>query len=96
MTLTNDKLLRDSITERLKNDSRCLFFPELSDFSSYIRLTKEKLTKDFIKGLVQRATEKFFVKNDVSTLCYREKVGSKIHDKTKQFFDDPESDQAAL
>lgn len=88
--ITNDHLLRSSLKERLKQDSRCLFFDSLSDFASHIKLTKEQLTKDFIKGLVERASEKFFVKDDQSSLCYREKITSQIVELSKDRLVDPD------
>ncbi len=76
-----DALLRQSATERLKADPRFNCYESLGDFSSYIKLTRQRLTNEFINAIVQRAHEKFYKGGDDQSLWLKEKLASRIHNE---------------
>lgn len=92
----NDFLLRTTAENRLSADNRCLFYEKLPDFSSYIRLTKEKLTKEFITTILNRAKEKFYSPGDSTCLFYRDKLKDKIALDYRDKFENPEDSAPSL
>lgn len=76
--LCNDELLRATAEARLGDDKRCSFHESVSDFSSYVKLTNEKHSAEFIKALVDRATKKFYDRGVDSSLWFREKISERI------------------
>jgi len=88
--ICNDDLLRTTAENRLGNCKHCSFYENLPDFSSYIKLTKEKLTKEFIKAILSRAKEKFFLSKYLSCLYYKEKLTNKILSDYKDKFEIPD------
>jgi len=78
--VSNDKVLRIAVNEKLANQRRFLSFESLADFSSYIRLTREQLTKEFIDKIVKRAAEKFYTGGDENCLWNKENIPEKLID----------------
>jgi hypothetical protein len=76
--VSNDLVLRTSVAERLKDQKRFLPFESLTDFSSYIKLTREQLTKEFIGKIVRRAAEKSYSANDVNCVWNKDKIWEKL------------------
>jgi hypothetical protein len=74
----NDFLLRTTAGNRLSSDSRFGVYESLSEFSSYIKLTRERLTNEFIRAIMKRARDKFFKKGDPLCLWERENIHQKI------------------
>jgi hypothetical protein len=74
----NDFVLRTATAERLKADARFACYESLLDFSSYIKLTREKLTNEFIKKIVKRAAEKFYSEEDPNCLLLKEDLIAKL------------------
>ncbi len=76
--VSNDKLLRNAIDYELLFTHDFLAFEGLADFSSYIKLTREQLTKEFIEKIVKRAGGKFHTANDPNCLWIKEKIGERL------------------
>ena len=81
----NDFVLRTATAERLKADARCACYESLLDFSSYIKLTRESLTNEFIKKIVKRAAEKFFNEDDPNCLLIKEDLVAKLESDRSHF-----------
>ena len=94
--ICDDDLLRKTVQGKLKNDSRFSSYETLEDFASYLRLTKEKLSEQFIKALVKRATKKFFSKNKQDCLYYRENIKEQLRDRYRGYFDKPEKSEKSF
>jgi hypothetical protein len=91
--LCADELLRSPANERLAKDARFMCYESLDDFASYLRLTKEELTNQFIRSLIRKASAKFFSKGDKSCLALQINLPSLLHKDHSKYFDDPtESD----
>lgn len=76
--LCNDSLLRTTAAQRLKGDVRFACYESVGDFASYLKLTREKLDKEFIKQIVLRAAEKFYTKDDPNCLWLKERMWERI------------------
>ena len=83
--LCNDFLLRTSVAERLRTDQRFTCYESLADFSSYIKLTREKLTNEFIKRIVRRASERFYRHGDLTCLWNKEDLYHKLSAEPHRF-----------
>jgi hypothetical protein len=83
--LCKDFLLKSSAEQRLKSNKSVLIFESVVEFESYIKLTREKLTDQFVKLIRSHATTKFFAKDDLSTIYYRDTIKARI---LKEFEDD--------
>jgi hypothetical protein len=86
--LCNDSVLRNATSERLKANKRFATYESLKDFEAYLRLTKEKLTNEFIAEIRLRAKDKFFSRDDASCLYFREKIRDRLLAEYKPYFDD--------
>ena len=86
--ICNDKLLRNSTEIRLNNDQRFSVYPKLEDFESYLKLRHEELTNDFVKSILRKAKTKFFKKNDLECLYYKEKIRDRLKDDYSSYFAD--------
>lgn len=95
--LCGDNLLRRTVLQRLKDDQRFGAYEDVAAFSSYVRLTKEKLDNAFIQEILGRAAEKFLTSNDPSSLYIRENLGERVRQEFSDFFIDPErSDRSGV
>lgn len=74
----NDALLRAAAEERLKGRARASCFESLADFSSYLRLSAEKLTETFVIAIRSRARQKFFTINEPSCLYNASDVHGRV------------------
>lgn len=88
--ICNDYSLRENIEKRITSDERFSCYEDLENFSSYLKLTHEKLTDKFIKSIMSRAHQKFFARGDFGSLYYRENISKKILDKFDDYFNYPE------
>ncbi len=70
-------------------------YESLPDLESYLNLTEQKLTDQFIKDIRRRASAKFFTKGDATSLAIREALSTKIREKFKEYFDNPSSAQSS-
>lgn len=89
--ISNDGLLRKAVETMCKSDSRCSIYQSVDDFTSYLRLTKEKLTDQFIKSLVSKAAKKFFTKSDPTCIFYKDNIKERVRSENKEKFDNPEA-----
>ncbi|MEK6634813.1 MAG: PIN domain-containing protein [Planctomycetota bacterium] len=87
--LCKDKLLRETAESTLSQDHCFNVYEFIDDFKTYLDLTKGNLEDYFIKALVKRASEKFFMADDSGCLYYRENIQNVLQDKYKKFFDNP-------
>ncbi len=85
----NDRLLRETAALRLKSDLRCACYETLQEFSSYIKLTREKLTNEFIRAILARARRKFFTPRAPECLYYKADIRNKIIATVTPVFDNP-------
>jgi len=92
--LCNDFLLRNSTEIRLSDDQRFSVYQKLGDFESYLKLRHEELTNDFVKSILRKARTKFFKKNDLECLYYKEKIRDKLKNEYSTFFTDLTSSQS--
>lgn len=93
--VSGDFLLRTSVAERLKTDPRVMCYESLQDFSSYLKLTREKLTNEFIKGILHRAAEKFYRRDDDTCIVLRDKLVDRIRVEFKSKFENPEESESS-
>jgi hypothetical protein len=88
----HDNLLRETTNKRLASDARCSCYENLQDFSSYIKLTREKLTNEFIKSILRRARKKFF-SSDPECLYLSARIREQIIEFVKRDFENPSAHQ---
>lgn len=88
--LCNDGLLRETADKKLKDDPKFLSYLSLSDFESYLKLSQEKLTKQFIMFLLKKASLKFFTLGDEACLALRENITGFLMEKYAKYIDSPE------
>lgn len=93
--ICNDQMLRESAIHRLKEDPRFSAFESTKEFESYLRLTKEQLTKEFIAKIRAHASRKFFLLGDESSLYNRDKLFERISNEFKAFIEDPTLSEGA-
>ena len=74
----NDYLLRTTAEGRLKASKKFLAFESLADFESYIKLTQQQFTNDFVKSIQSHARAKFFTKGDVNCIYSKSEVGTRL------------------
>jgi hypothetical protein len=86
-----DHLLQTSANQRLSSDRRFTSVESLDDFASFLKLNDEKLTSEFIRAILSRASGKFFTEDDPSCLYIREGVTTKILSEHAAEFEDPDS-----
>ena len=91
--LCKDRLLRETAEARLAADSRVTAYELIEDFKTYLDLTNEKLEDAFIRGIIKRASEKFFSKGDERCLYFRDSVKSILQEKYKRYFENPEESE---
>ncbi|MCH7905474.1 MAG: DUF4935 domain-containing protein [Armatimonadetes bacterium] len=84
-----DNLLRTTAETRLSDDHRVTCYESVDQFRSYCELKKRDLTVAFVKKIVGRASKKFFLKNDESTLYYQEQVRDFIRSEYSALLDSP-------
>ena len=89
--LCRDNLLRATTQKELHDDKRCLFHESLQEFTSYVKLTQEKLTEQFIRLILPRATEKFYHKDDPACLYLRDAIGDQLWAKCVGYVSNPQT-----
>ena len=91
--ISNDFLLRTVTEKKFTHDDRVSCYDSLESFSTYIKLTHEKLTSKFIKSIMMKAAHKFFTPGDSETLYYKESVLSKILSEFDEYINQPEKSE---
>ena len=86
-----DRLLRETVADRLQSDARCSCYETLQDFSSYINLTREQLTNQFIKAILRRARQRFFRPGDPNCFFFRVELNKKVIEALAPVFENPTS-----
>lgn len=88
--LCNDGVLKECVENRLRNKSDLLIFDSVNDFSSYLKLRHEKLTKEFVKAISKKAKDKFFSPKDKGSLFYKEKILERVRKEFESDLNHPE------
>jgi hypothetical protein len=92
-----DALLREATTTALALSFNFNTYESLSDFESYLRLTKETFTKKFIAEIQIRAKEKFWASDgDLNCFYYEGKVRETLQETYKDYFADLTKSKNAL
>lgn len=76
--ICEDHALRSATDQRLGANKNFSTYECLSDFVSFISLTKENLTKEFVKSIMARARDKFYNLKDKESLFYRDRFYEKL------------------
>lgn len=87
--VSDDRLLSSTLKDRLKNNKKISIFESLEEFSSYLRLTDEKLTNEFVQAIQKRARVKFHSAKDSTCLIDREHIVETIWEKYSDKFEGP-------
>lgn len=90
--ITGDSLLFNTVQSHIKNISYCSAYRTIDDFASYLRLSQETLTDDFVRAIQTKASEKFFKPRDLNSLIFKEQIISQIRHTYSEKFkipDDP-------
>ena len=57
--VSGDRLIRETAAKRLSNNDKSTVYESTEEFSSYLRLTREELTAEFVRAIKHRARAKF-------------------------------------
>jgi hypothetical protein len=87
--ITSDQVLRMAIEAVAAEFDHFACYESTTDFHSYLRLTREQLTDQFIKAIRRRASQKFFKEEDPSTLYYREDIRKRLEERFPERFAPP-------
>lgn len=87
--ICNDRLLREATEVRISNDSRFSIYESMLDFGSYLKLTQEELTNQFIKSILRKASKKFFKQGDPSCLFEQVNLNIILKEEFKKYFEEP-------
>jgi hypothetical protein len=87
--ICDDELLRETSDKRLSKETRFTTYESLEEFGSYLKLTQEELTNQFIRSILRKASEKFFKRGDPSCLFRQYNLDTDLKEKFKTYFDDP-------
>lgn len=84
-----DELLRETSAKRLSEETRFTSFESTEEFGSYLKLTQEELTNQFIRSILRKASEKFFKRDDPNSLFNQDDLHKIIVEKYRGYFNDP-------
>ncbi len=87
--VSGDRLLRDTATLRLEKYTNASVYESIEEFSAYLRLTKEKLTAEFVRLIQKRASLKFFDARKRSGLVISKKLSTHIRNEHTSHFRTP-------
>lgn len=76
--ICNDRLLRNATEERLAAHPFATAFESLNDFSSFLRLVDEQLTRQFVVDIQSKVRERFFNSTDPTCLYTANDVPARI------------------
>lgn len=76
--VSNDFVLREALEEEFLLEQTFWPFESLAAFSSYIKLTREQITAQFIGKIVKRVAEKFYSAADPNSLWNKEKIADRL------------------
>lgn len=79
--ICGDFALRQAADARLGSSESFTTYESLSDFVSFIELTRENLTERFVKSILAKAREKFHSEQDTECLIYKDDLISQIRGK---------------
>jgi hypothetical protein len=84
-----DNLLRSASEERLGHLKHLTVYESLLEFESFIQLTQQNLTNEFVKGILSRAKTKFFEVGNRESLYYKADLGRTLAEKYKSELETP-------
>lgn len=87
--ICRDAVLRDATNERLRDNPRFSSYGSINDFQSYLKLVNEQLKDEFIKLILNKASEKFFKVGDSDSYFYSKGIKNQILQEYKTYFEDP-------
>jgi len=93
--LSNDHVLRAATKARLSKSNHFFAFESIKEFESYLQLTGEKLTSEFISKIVLRAANKFFDPDDESCLYLEAGIQERVARDFKLYFEDVSRSQSS-
>jgi len=88
--LCNDGILKNCAENKLGNKADFLTYESLNAFSSYLKLRHEKLTKEFVKAISQKAKDKFLNVKDKGSLFFKENILERIQKDFDSDLNNPE------
>lgn len=77
--VSGDKLVREAVQSRL--DDRCTCYETIEEFETFLKLSEEELTNEFVRAILTRARKKFHSEKNPECLLYRDELISKIKDE---------------
>ncbi|MDA3780936.1 MAG: hypothetical protein PF487_12065 [Bacteroidales bacterium] len=77
--ICKDNDLRSTVNLKSPSTKGIIVYETLKDFESFILLTKENLTQEFVKTISSKAKDKFI--SDSSSLYFKEDIPNKITEK---------------
>jgi hypothetical protein len=84
-----DNLLRKASEERLGSVKHLTVYESLLEFESFIQLTQQNLTDEFVKGILSRARVKFFTRRNDESLFYKADLYRVLIEKYKSQLESP-------
>jgi PIN domain len=84
-----DTLLRKASEERLGAVKHLTVYESLLEFESFIQLTQQNLTDEFVKGILSRARAKFFTRHNRESLFYKADLHRVLLEKYKKQLEAP-------
>jgi hypothetical protein len=84
-----DNLLRKASEERLSSVKHLTVYESLLEFESFIQLTQQNLTDEFVKGILFRARAKFFKPRNRECLFYKADLRRTLINKYKKELEAP-------
>lgn len=93
--ISRDRLLRETASSRLDNLDNFSVYESVDEFSSYLKLTKEKLTSEFVRAIQKRARNKFYNAKHHTGLAVTQKIVDSIRNEFAEKFVHP-SDSMTL
>ena len=91
--ICNDFLLRDTTAKKLSTNKRFTCYENLAAFGTFLKLTREKLTEQFIRNIVAMAAVKFYSPDDPDCMWWKSNIHSKLT-ANPEHFHPPEDDSS--
>jgi PIN domain len=87
--ICDDFPLRQAADSRLGLIDSFTSYESLTDFISFIELTRKDLTERFVKSILAKAREKFHSETDNDCLIYKDRLVHKIRDQFRSRLENP-------
>jgi len=87
-----DGLLKGAAEDRLSGEARCACYGSLEDLGSVLKMTRERLTDQFVDQVLAKARRVFYSKDDPECLYKSEEIPSLARRTYRDFFEHPDRD----